>query len=280
MCQPTTPIQVVAAMTKRTAVIAIIIGFLMLMQPTSAFAGQALTTVTCADPQGNEQEFQIGWDNSNSFFEGRGDIPHLFCEGGYAQPYTTYIKDTLAADDPIRFYNGVLPAPVEPTVEPSPTPVETVSPTPEPTPTEPEPTVTPSPKPTQEPTPLPSPTPTPTETPTPSQTKEEVLPALPPTPKPTPTPSPTPTVTPLETPTPEPTPIPEPIPSVNVQQPQIELSPTIQLIPGAVQLAAAAESIMAVGSDMTPEQRQESQVIAVAAIIVSQIAGSIRRINK
>jgi hypothetical protein len=48
---------------------------------------------------------------------------------------------------------------------------------------------------------------------------------------------------------------------------------------GVIQLAAAAEAIMNVGADMTPEEREESQIIAVAAIIVSQIAGSIRRIK-
>lgn len=285
MCQSTTSDQVVAAMTKRTAIIALIIGFLMLMQPTSAFAGQGLTIVTCADADGNERDFQIGWDNTNTFFDGKGDIPHLFCEGGYAQPYNTYIKDTLQADDPIRFFNGVLPVPVEPTPEPSPTPVETVSPTPEPSPTEPEPTITPSPEPSQEPTPSPTPSPTesatPTPTPTPTQTAKIEAPTSSPTPEPAPEPSQEPSATPLETPTPEPSPSiePEPIPSVNPET-TIELSPTLELVPGAIQLAAAATAVMNVGADMTPEERQESQVIAVAAIIVSQIAGSIRRINK
>jgi hypothetical protein len=53
----------------------------------------------------------------------------------------------------------------------------------------------------------------------------------------------------------------------------------LQLV-GVIQLAAAAEAIMNVGADMTEEEREESQIIAVAAIIVSQIAGSIRRITK
>jgi hypothetical protein len=59
----------------------------------------------------------------------------------------------------------------------------------------------------------------------------------------------------------------------------IELPEALQLV-GVIQLAAAAEAIMNVGADMTEEEREESQIIAVAAIIVSQIAGSIRRITK
>jgi hypothetical protein len=47
-----------------------------------------------------------------------------------------------------------------------------------------------------------------------------------------------------------------------------------------MQLAAAAEAVMNVGSDMSDEQREEAQIVAIAAIIVSQIAGSIRRNTK
>jgi hypothetical protein len=45
-------------------------------------------------------------------------------------------------------------------------------------------------------------------------------------------------------------------------------------------LAAAAEAVMNVGSDMSDEEREEAQIVAIAAIIVSQIAGSIRRNTK
>jgi hypothetical protein len=47
-----------------------------------------------------------------------------------------------------------------------------------------------------------------------------------------------------------------------------------------MQLAAAAEAVMNVGSDMSDEERPEAQIVAIAAIIVSQIAGSIRRNTK
>jgi hypothetical protein len=59
----------------------------------------------------------------------------------------------------------------------------------------------------------------------------------------------------------------------------IELPENLQVI-GIIQLAAAAEAVMNVGADMTEEEREESQIIAVAAIIISQIAGSIRRATK
>jgi hypothetical protein len=52
----------------------------------------------------------------------------------------------------------------------------------------------------------------------------------------------------------------------------IELPSYLENVPGAVQLARAAEAIMAIGSDMTPEQREESQGVVVAAIIIGQLA--------
>jgi hypothetical protein len=39
-----------------------------------------------------------------------------------------------------------------------------------------------------------------------------------------------------------------------------------------LQLVAAAEAIMNIGADMTDEQRDEAQSVAVAAIIVTQLA--------
>ena len=54
----------------------------------------------------------------------------------------------------------------------------------------------------------------------------------------------------------------------------IELSiPTaFENIPGAEQIFAATEAFLNVGSDMTQEEREESQSVVVAAIVVSQIA--------
>ena len=210
-------------MSKKAAILALVIGFLMLMQPSPAFADQGLTTVTCADPEGNQVIRSIGWDNSNEFFNGKGDIPRLYCEGGYAGIYTTYISDTLEPDSPLRYFNGIAPSP---------------TPTPEPQ--------------TQAPVVAPLQTPTPTPTPTPEVT-EEAIPEMP-----------------LE---------PTPTPTLNPQVQTIELPENLEIV-GVIQLAAAAEAVMNVGADMTEEEREESQIIAVAAIIVSQIAGSIRRMTK
>ena len=109
------------ALTKKAAILALIIGFLMLMQPSPAFAEQGLTQVTCADLEGNQVTRSIGWDNSNEFFDGKGDIPRLYCEGGYAGIYTIYVSDTLDPASPLRYFNGIVPSPT-PTPEPEPTP--------------------------------------------------------------------------------------------------------------------------------------------------------------
>jgi hypothetical protein len=50
-------------------------------------------------------------------------------------------------------------------------------------------------------------------------------------------------------------------------------------IPGIEELAKAAEAIMNIGSDMTPGQREESQSVVIGAVLVGQIATSIRRIK-
>jgi hypothetical protein len=42
--------------------------------------------------------------------------------------------------------------------------------------------------------------------------------------------------------------------------------------------AAAAEAFMAVGSDMTPEQRETSQTVVISAVVVTQIQ-ALRRIK-
>jgi hypothetical protein len=283
-------------MSKKTAIIALIIGALMLVQPLPAFAAAAFTSITCADPEGNEITTDVGWDNSNLYFNGKGDIPRLYCEGGHAGIYTTYISDTLEPDSPLRWYNGIAPTPTpEPTVEPTPEPSASTEPTLEPStePTQsPEPEVTPTLEPTpEEPTPTPEATleptvePTPTiespGTPSPEPTPEPQTqaPVVAPVLEPTPTPTATPEI--VETPIPEPTIEPTPLaaPIVNPQVQTIELPEALQIV-GVIQLAAAAEAVMNVGSDMSDEEREEAQIVAIAAIIVSQIAGSIRRITK
>jgi hypothetical protein len=286
----------------RLGIVSFIVGLFMVFTPTNAFAEQAIAEVTCAKEDGTQETFSIGWDNSNSFFDGKGDIPHLFCEGGFAQSYSIYVRDNLPLDSPLRWYNGIAPV-LEPTPEvivPTPVPSETVEPEPvpsvvpsldpEPTPI-PEPTQneSPSPEPTVEPSPTPIVTPsvTPIAEPTPSPSEESAVPVpVEPTstPEVEPTPSPSPTIeeiVPEITPEPQPTmTVPAPVSPVEefLAEVSIEVPTYLENIPGVVQLAKAAESIMAIGSDMTPEEREESQGVVVAAVIVGQLA-QVRRLK-
>jgi hypothetical protein len=161
---------------------------------------------------------------------------------------------------------------------------------PSPTPT---PTITPTPEPTIEPMPTPTIEPTPTLEPT--QTPEPVVDNEPISVVETPTPRPEPTIEEEVIPEPEPveqivepetieTPVIEPEPSVEEIQEQIdaeyiaentiefEIPTALAEIPGVAEIFAATEAIMNVGSDMTQEQREESQSVVVGAIIVTQIA--------
>ena len=257
----------------------------MVFTPTNAYAEQAIAEVTCATNDGTERMFSIGWDNSNQFFNGKGNIARLYCEGGFSNGYPIYITDNLPLDSPLRWYNGIVPV-LEPVPSLSPEPVVSVEPTPIPEPTQiesptPEPTVEPSPTPTEtiaEPTPIPEVVvPVPVEpTPTPEVVQESV--------QVEPTPSPTLTIeeiVPEITPEPQPTmAVPAPVSPVEefLAEVSIEVPTYLEDIPGVVQLAAAAESIMAIGSDMTPEEREESQGVVVAAVIVGQLA-QVRRLK-
>ena len=170
----------------------------------------------------------------------------------------------------------------QPTIEPTPTSEPTPSATPSPT------EVSPTPTPTQEPTPLP------TQEPITDNSNDEAS-SVEVTPETLPTPEPTQTAT-LELeiieqivePETIETPIIEPELSVEELEEQIQeqidelyiAENTIELqiptalaeIPGVEQIFAATEAILNVGSDMTQEQREESQSVVVGAIIVTQIA--------
>ena len=176
-------------------------------------------------------------------------------------------------------WNGVTTIP---TIIPTPTPTltETITPTPEPTPTE----VLPTPTPTQELTPLP------TQEPIIDNSNNEaifveVIPETLPTLEPTQIATLQPEIVEqiieqetIETPIIEEEvieiEIQEQIDEQYIQENTIELSvPTaLENIPGAEQIFAATEAILNVGSDMTQEQREESQAVVVATIVVSQIA--------
>ena len=260
----------------------------MLLSPSSAFAESAMTTITCATPEGQQRQFQVGWDNSNQFFNGRGEIPRLYCEGGYAGAYTVYVSDLLALDDPRRYFNGVLPTPTPepvPSVEPEPVPSIEPSLNPEPTPiVEPSQTATPTTEPTDTPTPTLEPIIEATQTPEPtSEPTASPEPSV--TPSPEPTPTPTPSVSEVApVPVVEPTPIasdlvpnlvPTPEPELvqeSVQVVALEVPSALASVPGIVAVFEAAEAFMNIGSDMTEEEREESQSVVVAAVIVTQLA--------
>jgi hypothetical protein len=174
--------------------------------------------------------------------------------------------------------------PVIPTLEPSPEPVPSIEPSlnPEPTPTaEPSQTATPTTEPTDTPSPTPEPTIEATQTPEPT---------------PGPSTSAEPSVSPLAepTPTPEssaseiaPVPVVEPSPAASdlasnleptesvqesVQIVTLEAPSSLAGIPGIAAIFESLEAFMNIGSDMTDEQREESQSVVVAAVIVTQLA--------
>ena len=170
----------------------------------------------------------------------------------------------------------------QPTIEPTPTSEPTPSATPEPT------EVSPTPTPTQEPTPLP------TQEPITDNSNDEAI-SVQVTPETLPTPEPTQTamlepeiIEQIVEPETIETPIIEPELSVEELEEQIQeqidelyiAENTIELqiptalaeIPGVGQIFAATEAILNVGSDMTQEQREESQSVVIGAIIITQIA--------
>jgi hypothetical protein len=193
--------------------------------------------------------------------------------------------------------NGGVPVEVPPAPVPSsftdapviPTPIPTQTPEPEPTQSV-VPTLNPEPTPIVEPTQTPSPDATPVDTPTP--TLEPIIEA---TQTPEPTLEPTASPEPSAVPTPEPTPAPTPSASEIAPEPVVEPSPiasnlapnlepnpeqvvtlevpsALENIIGVAEIFAAAEAFMNIGSDMTEEEREESQSVVVAAVIVTQLA--------
>ena len=220
----------------RLAVTALLVGGFMYATPTPAFAEQALAQVTCARDDGTERTFFIGWDNANQFFNGRGEIPRLYCEGGFSNGYPIYVRDNLPVDSPLRWFNGVAPV-----LEPSPEPVPSIEPS-----LNPEPTPTPEPSQSSSPTPEPTPTPTPEPTPEATQEPEPTL-----TPEPVVEPTPEPIVADVEPePVIEPTPIapdlvpdlvPEPEPTV---EPEPIIEPTVEELTQEIIDDALADGVL------------------------------------
>ena len=251
----------------------------MVWHPKPAYAAEALATVTCQNSVGETQEFGIGWNNENDYFLDKGNIPQHFCEGGFAGEFTTFVSvvsfDGSELDSALLYHPGYSPTP-SPSPEPSPTPSPEDTPSPVPTPDQVEPTpersVEPSPEPTPEPTPEPSPEPT---------VEPEPQPAPAPPVEPTPEPEPTlnspvspveaiePEISPSPTPTPEntPTPVLEP----ETEQTLIENIAALPLL-ALEQIAKLGENLRSIGSDLSPEVREQAQQVIVASVIVTRVA--------
>jgi hypothetical protein len=179
--------------------------------------------------------------------------------------------------------DGGVPVEVEPAPVPSSFTEPPIIPSPEPTPV-PTPVVTQDPAPLDTPAPVSSPTVEATQTPEPTpEPTPSPEPSVTPTPEPTPTPTPSPSEVasvPVVEPTPiasdlvpnlEPTPEPEPV-QESAQVVALEVPSALASVPGIVAVFEAAEAFMNIGSDMTDEQREESQSVVVAAVIVTQLA--------
>jgi hypothetical protein len=261
--------------------------FFMVWQPTPAYAEVASATITCMDSAGGIITRQIGWDNENNYFVDKGNIPQHYCEGGFAGQFTTFVgvvsSDGTDLDPALLYHPGyVAPTPddteVNPEPEPSPVPpTEEVAtddverPDEETPPTQPEteePVGEPEPVPTVAPiSPEPSPEPTPTATPEPQPSPESPVRPVEPTKPPeviTPTPDP---VEPSTSPT-EPTIPTEPTPEPSL--PEVEETQGIGLALEAV--GKLINNLRSIGSDMTPEVREQAQQVIVASVIVTQIA--------
>jgi hypothetical protein len=253
--------------------------FFMAWQPLPAYSAQAGATVICQDSNGNQQTYGIGWNNENDYFLDKGNIPQHFCEGGFAGEFTIFVSvvsvDGSELDPALLYHPGYVP-------NTEPEPVPSVGPSPEAT-QEPE-VIEPSPEPSVEPTlepeviqpspevvePSPEPAPEPSQEPVP-------VPAVEPTPEPTPTLiSP---IRPVEPITPEisPSPTPEPVePSTSLTEPEIEQTPieNLLMLPQLAleQVAKLVDNLRSIGSDMSPEVREQSQQVIVASVIVTQVA--------
>jgi len=257
--------------------------FFMVWQRTPAYAAQAWATVTCADSAGATITRQIGWDNENNYFLDKGNIPQHYCEGGWAGQFTTFVgvvsSDGTELDPALLYHPGyIAPVPVNSTPSPEPLPqtqttvrtddverTETVERTEdvartEETVREPEPVVPVAPI-APEPTPEPTPTPTPEPEPTPERPVSPVEPTKPPeviTPTPEATEPPT-------SPT-EPTIPSEPMPEPTLPEETISIKLALEAVSKLV------NNLRSIGSDLSPEVREQAQQVIVASVIVTQVA--------
>jgi hypothetical protein len=251
--------------------------FLLVWVSPPAYAAQAMAIITCADSNGAQLSRTVGWDNENRYFENRGNIATHYCEGGFAGSFTVFVgvTDTSGGElDPSLLFFAGIPSTPAPSPEVSSSPdsasteevertedvqrtedvarsedvarTEEVERPAEPAPVQPDPI----PEPTLEPTPEPS-------------IEPEVNPEPKPEVKPEVKPSPTPSAEPSVEPTLEPVSPVEPIPTPT-EEPEEELP--------VLSIGKLVEDIRNIGSDMSPEVREQAQQVVIASIIVSQIA--------
>jgi len=120
----------VRARVSKYAVFFLVLGTSFFWSPPAEATSPELmvrdVTIVCANPAGETYTAMTGWNADNTFFDGKGDIARLFCEGGFIGEWTTYISDNYTGIG--RYYNGVSPTPtVSPSPEPSPSPSPTVT---------------------------------------------------------------------------------------------------------------------------------------------------------
>jgi hypothetical protein len=53
--------------------------------PSAQAENTGQITVTCANEAGEARVFNVGWDSTLAFFEGKGNIAALFCSIGYTR---------------------------------------------------------------------------------------------------------------------------------------------------------------------------------------------------
>ena len=251
----------------------------MAWQPLPAYSAQASATVICQNLNGNQQIFGIGWNNENDYFLDKGNIPQHFCEGGFAGEFTTFVSVVSfdgSAMDPALLYHPSYSPITEPEPVPSVGPTPEVSPEPEVIDPSSEPTIEPSPEPTAEPTIEPSPEPSPQPS---SEPSTEPVPVSTVEPTPEPLPSVISPTMPIEPITPEisPSPTSELVePSTSLTEPEIEQTPieNLLMLPQLAleQVAKLVDNLRSIGSDMSPEVREQSQQVIVASVIVTQVA--------
>lgn len=260
----------------------------------TAQAAYANSTIICAASGGNQQSFQVSWDNSNQFFAGKGYIPQLFCEGGYAGNYRIYVSDTLNGS-PLGYFQGLVPVVEEPipavpsdtstatsetqtaTVDTNTSTTDTQTSQSDTTTSSSDTTTTT----TQQETPTVTPQPTDSST-APSDTSTVETPTVAPvdgstaTSQPAPQPAPIPAPPPVVEPTPEPEPVvqPEEVPSPEpTPEPEIpveeELPPTIE-----ESVDSPSEPPVVEEEEIIPQE--ESVVLDNGVVLTPEVAAAVQ----